>query len=151
MKKDCEFCSKSSNRRDDGFTCPYCGKVWNLKPTKKPKSPKKKATKNVHAFHVRFRRELEQDLDIAKGNYPKLPTENEQLAAQCVLEVEANPKFKGRCMVESLRRRGPQYFVQAVMTYEGEADRDKARLSFCKQLQRCYDRGGMAGFFKIKD
>jgi hypothetical protein len=107
---------------------------------------------NIHTFHVRFKRELEEDLDIAKGNYPKLPTENEQLAAQCVLEVEANPKFKGRCAVESLRRRGDEYFVQTVMTYEtDEADRDKARLSFCKQLQRCYDRGGMAGFFTIKD
>ncbi len=106
----------------------------------------------VHTFHVQFKRELEEDLDIAKGNYPKLPTENKQLAAQCVLEVETNPNFKGRCVVESLRRRGDQYHVQAVMDYEtDEADRDEARLSFCKQLQRCYDRWGMAGFFKITD
>lgn len=40
MKKGCEFCSKSFNRRDGRFICPYCGKVWNPKPKKKPK-PKK--------------------------------------------------------------------------------------------------------------
>ena len=50
-------------------------------------------------------------------------------------------------------RRGGKYFVHAVMVYETEeTDRDKARLEFCQQFQRkAYDRGGMAGFFKIKD
>ena len=106
----------------------------------------------VHAFHVQFKREIGEDLPFAKENYPKLPTANQQLAAQCVLEIEANRKFKGRCVVESVRRRGEQYYVQTTMAYEtDETDRDEARLSFCTQLQRCYDRWGMAGFFKIKD
>ncbi len=106
----------------------------------------------VHTFHVQFKRETGEDTPFAKENYPNLPSENQQLTAQCVLEIEANRKFKGRCVVESLRRRGEQYYVQTAIAYQtDEADRDKARLSFCKQLQRCYDRWGMAGFFKIKD
>ncbi len=108
---------------------------------------------STHTFHVRFEREIEEDLDIAKGNFPKLDKENDQLGRQCLLEAEAYRQIKGRCAVEKLVRRGGKYFVHAVMVYETEeTDRDKARLEFCQQFQRkAYDRGGMAGFFKIKD
>ena len=37
MKKSCEYCSKSFNRPDGTFRCPYCGKVWKAKAKKKPR------------------------------------------------------------------------------------------------------------------
>lgn len=108
--------------------------------------------KVVHAFHVRFTRELDEDLEFARTNYPNVASEDQQLAAQCILEIEANPKFRGRCVAESVYRHGAQYDVLTAMTFKTtESDREQARLEFCRQLQRCYDVGGMAGAFTILD
>ena len=105
----------------------------------------------THLFHVRFDRDSDQDLEIARGNFPDLIDDEAKLAAQCVLEVEASRKLL--CAVESVEWPSDQYTVRAIIVFRTlEADRTLATKELQKELQEvCYDKGGMSGFFNIED
>lgn len=104
---------------------------------------------------VRFGRYTADNEDdtIAQDNFPHLDFDPRlQLLEQFKLELYASKQLQGHWTtlhsydtIDEEPRQQPDFFVWVKFTWRGDL------VSFCRTLQECYDKHGMAGNWNIID